>query len=403
MDKHYQVVKTIQSHSHIAGFDLHEFRLTLEGTALVTAYVPRLHSSIWVLDCIFQEISLDDSLVLFEWSALDHIDDLESRVPRGTYPLVGNGLHNDNGWDYFHINSVDKSNAGDYLISSRHTDCIFKISKIDGSIIWRLNGDHSSFALEGFTFKRQHHARFQEESKDRTVISLFNNDNDGYSAKGLASTGMIIEIHHLSKVARKIAEFQAPVIGGMATPGSGSLSFIPDGNILVCWGIDSAIAEFLPDGTPTWYAHIQGGAWNYRAYKGSWVGEPLHRPALWTYCISSIYPTNFYVSWNGATNVRLWQFYVSDFEDGPYQLIGSQAKIDFETVYSYSAYHPWTFVEAIGMDSSSLGNSSVTKTLVVGTNATSDCGLPHCSGNDEVISLGGHIWDKSVVEESILE
>jgi hypothetical protein len=43
-------------------------------------------------------------------------------------------------WDYLHINSVDKMLNSNYLISGRHTDCIYEISGIDGTVLlasWR--------------------------------------------------------------------------------------------------------------------------------------------------------------------------------------------------------------------------------------------------------------------------
>lgn len=399
MNKQYRIVKRVRSSGPT---DLHEFRLTSEGTALVTAYRPRFENSLWVLDSVFQEISLSDGNILFEWSALDHVNLSESHVPPGSYALLGDGLRSDHSWDYFHINSIDKNDAGDYLISSRHTDCVIKISRVDGSVMWRLHGDSSSFHLANFTFRRQHHARFREETKDRTVISLFNNDDDGHTAKGLESTGMIVEIDHLSNVAHKVAEFKGPTPGGLLTSGSGSMSFLPDERILLSWGRDSAMAEYLPGSTPIWYAHMGWDAWNYRTYKANWTGEPLQQPALWTYAASIDSPTKFYASWNGATEVRLWRFYTSKSEDGPYELVGSQVKTDFETTYSHGAYEPWAFAEAIDTNGQSLGNSSTIRTYVpTSTNATDDCELPYCTSNTlGISSKNDQHRSKAVTEEA---
>lgn len=46
-----------------------------------------------------------------------------------------------------HLNSVDKFADGDYLISSKALDTIFKVSHIDGSIVWRLGGRKSDFHM----------------------------------------------------------------------------------------------------------------------------------------------------------------------------------------------------------------------------------------------------------------
>jgi hypothetical protein len=154
------------------------------------------------------------------------------------------------------------------------------VSRTGGSIIWRLHGDNSSFLLSDFAFRRQHHARFREDSGSRTAISFFNNDNDGFTLSGGSSTGLGVEIDHLSKVATKVVEYGAPVTGGVIAKGMGSMVYLPDENILLNWATNSAMAEFLADGTPIWYADIGWESRNYRAYKSHWVGKPLQPPAL---------------------------------------------------------------------------------------------------------------------------
>ena len=382
MNKHYEVAKTVRIPDSMATVDLHEFRLTSKETALVTTYFPRLHGPIWVLDSIFREVDLKDGRVLFEWSALDHVDLFESHTPRGSYGALGDGLHNYNAWDYFHINSVDKNEAGDYLISSRHTDCILKVSGVDGSVIWRLNGDRSSFTITGFTFRRQHHARFLQEATNHTVISLFDNDNDGFTQKGPASTGIIVEIDHVSNVANKLLQLDGPTPTGLVTESMGSVSILPDENIFVSWGADSAMAEYLPDGTPVWYAHVGWQSRNYRAYKANWVGQPLQPPALWTFARSLDSPAVSYVSWNGATEVRRWRFYASGSEKGPYEVVGSIEKKDFETKFEHTLYWPWTFTEALSVGNESLRNSTAIGTFVSDANVTDDCELSDCSSSD---------------------
>jgi hypothetical protein len=85
MSQQYQIVKTVQSGTATASTDLHEFQLTSDGTALITIYQPRLHGGLWILDSIFQEVSLADNHLIFEWSALDNIDPSESHMPIGSY------------------------------------------------------------------------------------------------------------------------------------------------------------------------------------------------------------------------------------------------------------------------------------------------------------------------------
>ena len=81
----------------------------------------------------FSEVDTSTGLPVFSWWALDHINASESTVDHPSEPG-----HVGSAWDFFHMNSVDKNADGDYLISARYTNAIYKISGKDGSIIWRF-------------------------------------------------------------------------------------------------------------------------------------------------------------------------------------------------------------------------------------------------------------------------
>src|SRR6266516_3344401 len=74
-----------------------------------------------------------------------------------------------------HLNSVDKNDEGDYLVSGRHTSSMMKISGANKSVIWRLGGKKSDFVLDGFNFTGQHDARFRGGNSSVQLISLFDN------------------------------------------------------------------------------------------------------------------------------------------------------------------------------------------------------------------------------------
>jgi len=73
---------------------------------------------------------------------------------------------------------VDKSPQGDFLVSARDTNTIYLVSGHDGTIIWRLGGEASSFLLDGFNFSRQHYAKFQAINDTVTIISFLENAAD---------------------------------------------------------------------------------------------------------------------------------------------------------------------------------------------------------------------------------
>ena len=81
---------------------------------------------------------------VFWWNTVDHIALNESTMHDRVCKL----------WDYLHCNSIDKCPDGHYLLSARHADTIYKVSKDDGSILWRLGGVQSDFESD-FRFSRQ--------------------------------------------------------------------------------------------------------------------------------------------------------------------------------------------------------------------------------------------------------
>jgi hypothetical protein len=84
------------------------------------------------------------------------------------------------------IDDSFQDNEGNYIISARHSQAIYKIAA-NGTILWRLGGKMSDFTAvgNGTEFHWQHHARWRMEESH---ISLF---DDG--AAILVSTVNIID------------------------------------------------------------------------------------------------------------------------------------------------------------------------------------------------------------------
>ena len=68
--------------------------------------------------------------MLFEWRSLDHVDARRVAARQVQNP-----------YDYFHINSIDLAPDGDLLVSARNTWAVYKISRKDGRVLWRLGGE----------------------------------------------------------------------------------------------------------------------------------------------------------------------------------------------------------------------------------------------------------------------
>jgi hypothetical protein len=135
------------------------------------------------------------------------------------------------------------------MISARHTDCIYKISGVDGHIIWRLGGDESSFVLDGFNFSKQHDARFIEQNATTTVISFLDNAVGGkHNATASHSTAYLVALETTIQpmVARVVRRWNRP--DGNLTRARGNVQLLPGGNTFTAWSGNAYITEHTFDG-----------------------------------------------------------------------------------------------------------------------------------------------------------
>ena len=277
------------------------------------------------------DITTSPPSTLFNFSLIEHIS-----VDEITYPSERNvsELCRD-GWDANHCNSVDRFENGDYLVSCRHTDALYKISRESGKIVWRLGTTRSDFEFDkNARFSRQHHARVLNHNETHTIISLFDNAR-GESLDAATyehSRGLILSLH----------EGRADVMAEYARPdhkystSRGSLEVLPNGNVFMGWTFDSRISEHSADGRLLMEARLPPKKNSYRSYKSPWVGRPSDPPDAWSRAVDAAGPlqrlsTEIYVSWNGATEVAQWNVYRSNAQGLKVDLIKSAAKTGFET------------------------------------------------------------------------
>jgi hypothetical protein len=123
-DTSYNTIATVNAGNGLQA-DLHEFVITPQDTALITAFGPGPAdlSSFGgpkqgvALSGLVQEIDIPTGRVLFEWSSLDHVPVTDSYEPfaGGTKAAP---------YDYFHINSISIAPDGNLLVSARNTSTI---------------------------------------------------------------------------------------------------------------------------------------------------------------------------------------------------------------------------------------------------------------------------------------
>lgn len=309
LDSSYRRLATVRA-GHRRQADLHEMRLTPEGTALITCFPRTVEADLrpvggprrgQLLENLIQEVDVRSGRVLMEWRSLDHVPVADSYHP----------YHEP--FDYLHANSVDIAPDGHLLISGRHTWALYKVHRRTGEVIWRLGGKRSDFSLDpAARFSWQHDAR--QLSPD--AITLFDDGSDGPVRTERQSRGLVL---HLDVPARRVRTAQAYDYPhpGLLAAAMGSLQTLPGGNVLVGWGIEPYATEFDRSGRILANAQIAAGFYSYRAHQSPWSGRPIEVPAI---AVSTQAPTGrvrvsdrvpvALVSWNGATEVTHWQLHI---------------------------------------------------------------------------------------------
>lgn len=370
LNNSYDLYKRLHLREELGAFDIHEFSILGDGKTAVTLNYPQHESSLdefgrnleitEFLSGGFAEMDVESGMTKYEWDSFPQIPLRES-----TKYDANSQIEAVPGWDYVHINSVDKNAAGDYLLSMRFTDTIYLVSGIDGHIIWRLGGRTSDFAKD-FTFFRQHDAKFIESNETHHVISLLNNASDEFFNEDSVSSAMIIELDTTTnpKSAKLLRRFNRP--DGGLTRLRGNTQLLPNKNVVAGWSEGGYFTEFDPEGNVLLEAQFSSKRFNtYRMYKFEYTGRPSYPPDL----VAHVWGTDdtnlvtvFYVSWNGATDIASWNFYARASENSSPVLIGNVAKANFETMYIAKGFLDFVTAEAVDGDGNAMGQSDVHRT-----------------------------------------
>ncbi|EMR65261.1 hypothetical protein UCREL1_7756 [Eutypa lata UCREL1] len=358
LDKNYEVFKEIEA-ANGRKADLHDFRITAEGTALLTVYelydrdlseVGQDHEGpVW--DCMIQEIDIETGDLLFEWRAMMF-------YPLGsTYTDYDEGV-NSMGWDYFHLNSIDKDSRGNYLVSSRYMHSLTYIDGRSGEVLWILGGKMNMFEdLSGgnaTNFQFQHDARW---SPDEKTITVFDNGVDDLHRDAGPTRGLRVQLDERNMTARVVTEYINP--HHFHAKSQGSLQELPNGNVLLGYGDSAAFTEFSHDGATLCDTHfapesryMMSDVQSYRVYKFEWHGWPTNKPdAVLT--LDQNLKWSAFVSWNGATEISKWVLQGSKFPNATsqqWQDLDTAVKTEFETGFELKYWYP-TYLRLVAKDS----------------------------------------------------
>jgi hypothetical protein len=332
--------------------DLHEIRLTAEGTAWIDSFDP-IHMNLArergarngvLLDSVIQQIDVKTGLVMWEWHTLGHIALEESHNPpqHSSYP-----------WDYIHINSADPGSSEDVLLSARNSWTLYDVDERSGGIRWRLGDRHSSFRLAaGTRFYWQHDAEFQPEG----LISVFDNGSDPPKEK--QSRGLLLAPDLASHEVSLVSQFVNPSKTLLASS-QGNMLSLPGGNWLLGYGGLPNLTEFGASGEVLLDATLGKNVQNFRSYLSPWSGEPASPPSLavqsgpgGTLTIAA--------SWNGATDVAAWRVLAGP-SPATLAALASAARNGFQTTLTIKPVPSYVAVQALDATGAVIGTSRTIK------------------------------------------
>ncbi|HTA15424.1 MAG TPA: arylsulfotransferase family protein, partial [Solirubrobacteraceae bacterium] len=279
--------------------DLHEIRLTAQGTAWIDEFDPiesklsSLHDAGGVLtDSVIQEIDIKTGLVMWEWHALGHIPlgDSHNPVP-----------HNGNPWDYIHVNSADPGTSNDLLISARNSWALYDIDIRTGAFNWQLGGKHSTFKLgPGTKTYWQHDAEWQPGGS----ISVF--DNGSTPPREKQSRGVLLKPNFAARTVALAKAFANPSKTLLA-PAQGNTLSLPEDHWLMGYGNLPNFTEYDSAGRVVLDGTLGHNVQDFRTFLSPWSGQPSTLPAVVAKRNGA--GVKVQTSWNGATGVVSWQLF----------------------------------------------------------------------------------------------
>jgi len=335
-DDSYREIARVRAGNGHRG-DLHEFLITPQDTALLTAYEAvrmdlssvggREDGAVW--GGVAQELDIATGKVLFEWHSLEHVGLEESYTKPSQFTPFG--------FDYFHINSIDVDHDDNLLISSRNTWTVYKVERKSGEVLWRLGGKKSSFEMDLDTrFAYQHDARRQPDG----TITIF--DNGAIPKVHDQSRGMVVELDEEQMSATLLREYTSPE--KLLATSQGNVQVLPNANVFIGWGTEPFISEFSHDGELLFNARFPPDGESYRAFRFPWSGHPVEGPAGAVEQRSDD-KLILYASWNGATDIATWEVLAGP-HPGQLEPLGTVPWAGFETAMLVQTSDPYVAVRA---------------------------------------------------------
>jgi Arylsulfotransferase (ASST)/Cadherin-like domain/RTX calcium-binding nonapeptide repeat (4 copies) len=208
-----------------------------------------------VEDAVVQEVSPNGDLV-WSWSTKGHIGLAETGR---WWPTA---LASPQPRDIIHMNAIEPVGEDAVLVSTRHTDSIYKIDKATGDIIWKLGGTWTPKSLKvlgdpegAYPFGGQHDVRLLPDG----TITVHDNN----TGLGVPPRATRYAIDEANRTATLVEQVKDPLAASSFCCGSSRRS--NDGSWLMSWGGNSLVAEYDGAGQPNFRLKFGGTLFSYRA------------------------------------------------------------------------------------------------------------------------------------------
>lgn len=160
------------------------------------------------------------------------------------------------------MNAVEPDGEDAVLVSVRHNDAIYKVSKVSGEILWKLGGTWTPKSLQvlkdpegGYPFGGQHDVRLLPDG----TITVYDNN----TGLGIPPRAVRYSIDEANRTATFIEQVTDPLAADSICCGSARRS--SDGSWLMSWAANSYVAEYDAAHQATFRLGFGGTLFSYRA------------------------------------------------------------------------------------------------------------------------------------------
>jgi hypothetical protein len=214
-------------------------------------------------DGVIQEVDGANGQI-WRWNMSEHFDPMTSPFAQNfesTPGFAGTGC------DVFHINAIDREPDGDYVVTVRHMDGVFRVDRGTGNVLWTLgtpastDGGAKVLTIVGDPWngpKRPHDARLEGD-----VLTMFDNQAD---VPGRVPRAVAYRIDAAAGTATMLWERRNSQPGGATL---GSVQQTPEGSVVINWGagLQPFLEEYGADGTKLLEVGLPFGGNSYRTVK----------------------------------------------------------------------------------------------------------------------------------------